>query len=149
MEKHYGDRFAGLILYGSQARGQAESGSDIDLLVLLQASFDYFQEIWNLAELLYPLQLESDRLISVKPAAVQDFQAGILQFYRLARREGIQLWTCRFSSRKLGPTRSGREESLRAAQLLYEAGHCDFAAARAYYAAFYAATAALLSKGME
>ena len=72
-------------------RGQAETGSDIDLLVLLQAPFDYFQEIWNLAELLYPLQLESDRLISVKPAAVQDFQAGILQFYRHARREGIQL----------------------------------------------------------
>ena len=91
MEKHYGDRFAGLILYGSQARGQAEAGSDIDLLVLLQAPFDYFQEIWNLAELLYPLQLESDRLISVKPAAVQDFQAGILKFYRHARREGIQL----------------------------------------------------------
>ena len=41
------------------------------------------------------------------------------------------------------------EESLRAAQLLYEAGHWDFAAARAYYAAFYAATAALLSEGME
>jgi predicted nucleotidyltransferase len=91
LEKHYGDRFAGLILYGSQARGQAEAGSDIDLLVLLQGPFDYFQEIWNLAELLYPMQLESDRLISVKPAAVQDFQAGILQFYRHVRREGIQL----------------------------------------------------------
>ena len=73
LEKHYGDRFAGIILYGSQARGQTEAGSDIDLLVLLQAPFDAFQEIWNLAELLYPLQLESDRLISVKPAAVQDF----------------------------------------------------------------------------
>jgi uncharacterized protein len=91
LEKHYGDRFAGLILYGSQARGQAEVGSDIDLLVLLQGPFDYFQEIWNLVELLYPLQLESDRLLSVKPAAVQDFQAGILQFYRQARREGVQL----------------------------------------------------------
>lgn len=45
LEKHYGDRFAGLILCGSQARGQAEAGSDIDLLVLLQGPFDYFQEI--------------------------------------------------------------------------------------------------------
>ena len=41
------------------------------------------------------------------------------------------------------------EESLQAAQLLYEAGHWDFAAARAYYAAFYAATATLLSEGRE
>ena len=86
--KHYGDQIAGLILYGSQARDQADTESDIDLLVLLYGPFDYFKEIWNLAELLYPLQLESDRLISVKPAAVQDFQAGILQLYRRARREG-------------------------------------------------------------
>jgi hypothetical protein len=41
------------------------------------------------------------------------------------------------------------EESVRAAKLLYEAGHWDFAAARAYYAAFYAASAALLSQGRE
>jgi uncharacterized protein (UPF0332 family) len=41
------------------------------------------------------------------------------------------------------------EESIRAAQLLYEAWHWDFAAARAYYAAFYAATAALLGEGRE
>jgi len=91
LEQYYGDRFAGLILFGSQARGLAEAGSDIDLLVLLQGPFDYFQEIWNLADLLYPLQLEADRLISVKPAAVQDFQAGTVQFYRNARREGVQI----------------------------------------------------------
>ncbi len=91
LERHYGDRFAGLILYGSQASGQAEAGSDIDLLVLLQGPFDYFQEIWSLSELLYPLLLESERLISVKPASVQDFQDGTLQFYRHGRREGIQL----------------------------------------------------------
>lgn len=30
-----------------------------------------------------------------------------------------------------------------------EAGHCDFAAARAYYAVFYAATAALLGEQVE
>jgi uncharacterized protein len=91
LEGHYGDRFAGLLLYGSQVRGQAEPGSDIDLLVLINGPFDYFQEIWSLAELLYPLQLESDCLLSVKPAALQDLQSGTLQFYRNARREGITL----------------------------------------------------------
>jgi len=37
------------------------------------------------------------------------------------------------------------EESLKAARVLEASGHHDFAASRAYYAAFYAATAALLA----
>jgi uncharacterized protein (UPF0332 family) len=41
------------------------------------------------------------------------------------------------------------ETSIRAAQDLAEAGYFDFAASRAYYAAFYAATAALLHEGVE
>jgi uncharacterized protein (UPF0332 family) len=41
------------------------------------------------------------------------------------------------------------EESVQAARVLAAAGHCDFAASRAYYAAFYAATAALLCEGLE
>jgi uncharacterized protein (UPF0332 family) len=41
------------------------------------------------------------------------------------------------------------EQSILAAKLLYEAEHWDFAAARAYYAAFYAASAALLGQGRE
>jgi len=39
-------------------------------------------------------------------------------------------------------------QSLRAARSLLDEGHCDFAASRAYYAAFYAATAALLRRGL-
>jgi uncharacterized protein (UPF0332 family) len=41
------------------------------------------------------------------------------------------------------------EESVQAARVLVAAGHFDFAASRAYYAAFYAATAALLAEGLE
>lgn len=40
-------------------------------------------------------------------------------------------------------------ESLRAAQLMLEEGFSDFAASRAYYAAFYAATSLLPSEGRE
>jgi len=35
LESHYGSRLKGLILYGSVARNQADSMSDIDLFVLL------------------------------------------------------------------------------------------------------------------
>ena len=36
-----------------------------------------------------------------------------------------------------------------AARTLLASGHSDFAASRSYYAAFYAATAALLNEGLE
>ena len=45
LENHYGAQFKGLILYGSMARGQASSASDIDMLVLLSKPFDYFREL--------------------------------------------------------------------------------------------------------
>lgn len=41
------------------------------------------------------------------------------------------------------------EQSLRAAQELASRGYYDFAASRAYYAVFYAATALLLPEGLE
>jgi len=41
------------------------------------------------------------------------------------------------------------EQSIQAAQHLISSGYNDFAASRAYYAAFYAATAVLLHEGLE
>jgi len=89
LESHYGSRFKGLILYGSMARNQASPVSDIDLLVLLSQPFDYFRELHQIIELLYPIQLESDLLISAKPAPHTDFEHGVIQLYRNAKREGV------------------------------------------------------------
>ena len=91
LEEHYGARFAGLVLYGSMARDEAKADSDIDLLVLLNGPFDYFQELRTLTDLLYPIQLASDRLLSAKPAAVDEYKRGRLQLYRNAAREGINV----------------------------------------------------------
>jgi predicted nucleotidyltransferase len=89
LKRYYGSRFSGLILYGSVARNEAASASDIDLLVLLNQPFDYFSELHQIIELLYPVQLESDQLISAKPVPVEDFEHGIIQLYRNAKREGV------------------------------------------------------------
>ncbi len=89
LEQHYGSRLKGLILYGSVARDQADEESDIDLLVLLAPPFDYFEELRTIVELLYPVQLESSRLISAKPVPWDAFQRGDLHLYRVAQREGI------------------------------------------------------------
>lgn len=91
LAEHYGPRFAGLLLYGSLARNQADASSDIDLLVLLNKPFDYFQELRTIVDLLYPLQMESEHLISAKPASVDEFEAGELQLYRNAKREGVSV----------------------------------------------------------
>jgi len=91
LQRHYGARFKGLVLYGSVAREQASPESDIDLLVLLTKPFDYFQELRQIVDLLYPIQLESDRLISAKPAPVDEFEAGSVQLYRNAKREGVRM----------------------------------------------------------
>lgn len=51
-----------------------------------------------------------------------------------SRREVVELW-------------QRAQEALRATRLLLAAGFSDFAASRAYYAAFYAASALLLAEG--
>ena len=89
LEAHYGDRLAGLVLYGSVARNEDDEESDIDLLILLDGDFDYFEELRVIIDILFPTQLESDRLISAKPANVDAFHEGRLQLYRNAKREGI------------------------------------------------------------
>ncbi len=89
LKKHYGDRLKSVILYGSTTRGQASSSSDIDLLVLLSPPVDYFAELRELVDILYPIQLESEQLISAKPVSSRDFELGSISLYRNAKREGI------------------------------------------------------------
>ena len=89
LENNYQSQFKGLILYGSVARNQASAASDIDLLVLLGQPIDYFKELRTIIELLYPVQLESEQLISAKPVPVDEFEHGTIQLYRNAKREGV------------------------------------------------------------
>ena len=89
LKDYYGEKFQGLILYGSMATGQNDNMSDIDLLVLLKKPFNYFRELRTIVELLYPVQLESENLISAKPAAKEEYDSGQILLYRLAKREGL------------------------------------------------------------
>lgn len=89
LAKQYGKRLKGVILYGSMVRGEATTDSDIDLLILLEPPLDYFAELRTLVDVLYPIQLESEQLISAKPVSFTDFEIGSLSLYRNARREGV------------------------------------------------------------
>ena len=89
LSQFYGSRLKGVILYGSIARGEAGPARDIDLLVLLSPPFDYFAELRQIVDVLYPIQLESEQLISAKPALASDYEVGSISLYRNARREGV------------------------------------------------------------
>jgi predicted nucleotidyltransferase len=56
----YRSRLAGVVLYGSRARGDNRPDSDIDILVLLKEPIDWPQERWRLAELAADIGLETD-----------------------------------------------------------------------------------------
>jgi len=88
LEAVHGSRLKGVVLYGSEARGDAQADSDIDVLVLLDAVSDYGHDLRSNLQALYPLALELERRISPKPVDVHQYQTVDCPLYRRARREG-------------------------------------------------------------
>ena len=87
----YGDRLRGVVLYGSEARGEATSDSDVDILVLLTGPVALGREMRTIIEALYPLQLDIDRVLEAFPVDEADYLRGEQAWYRHAQKEGIQL----------------------------------------------------------
>src|SRR5436305_8541821 len=85
----YGERFRGLLLYGSYARGDQREGSDVDLLLLLEGPVNPAREICFTGDLASRLSLASDSVLSVIPADIEDFEQGETIFLRTVRREAI------------------------------------------------------------
>lgn len=89
LSKVYGSRLKGIILYGSEARGEAEPDSDIDMLVILDGGVNLWEDIRKIVDAIYPLQLEVMRPIHALPVDVADYEAGEYALYRNAKRDGI------------------------------------------------------------
>jgi len=91
LECLYGERLARLVLYGSQARGDAGEGSDIDVLVVLVGDVSPCEEIARTSELVARISLRHD--VVVVPAFVSEAQYQREQSPLLlnVRREGVPL----------------------------------------------------------
>jgi predicted nucleotidyltransferase len=92
LQSQYGARFRGLILYGSEARGDAGRDSDIDLLCLLDGPISIYKEIKSVTAATYNIQLEQlDNVFHIIPVDSSQFDSGTTGFYRIVRREGIRI----------------------------------------------------------
>jgi predicted nucleotidyltransferase len=89
LKELYGDRFRGLLLYGSYARGTAWEGSDVDLLLLLEGPVKSVQEILRTDELTASLSLEATLVLSLLPFSIEDFEEGKTMFLRNIREDAI------------------------------------------------------------
>lgn len=87
----YGARVVDVVLFGSQARGDAVVGSDIDVLIVLQDTVSQFEEVARTSEFTSALCLKYDVLISRIFISEEEYQHSQMPFMRNVRREGVHL----------------------------------------------------------
>jgi len=85
----YGPRLVRMILYGSHARGDAESGSDIDVLVVLKGSVNSGEEISRTGAIITEFSLDYGEVISCVFMDADQFMHRNGPLLRNVRREGI------------------------------------------------------------
>jgi predicted nucleotidyltransferase len=89
VKKLYGSRLKDIILYGSYARGDASSASDIDVMVVLSDEVVPGREIDRMIDLITDLNLKYDTLLAVVPVSEKEFSSRNSPLLLNVRREGI------------------------------------------------------------
>ena len=91
LQRIYGERLKGLILYGSYARGDATEGSDIDLILLLEDMSNPISELEKFSGEIHQLDFLYDTVISIIPIEEGQYRTRRLPIILNAKREGIPI----------------------------------------------------------
>ena len=85
----YGDRLKGVYLYGSYARGEGTEDSDIDVAVVLEGSFDAWEEDGRISELTSDLSLQHNCLLMPFFLSEEEHRQTPYAVHRNIVREGV------------------------------------------------------------
>lgn len=91
LEALYGDRLERLILFGSQARGDATPESDVDVLVVLEGEVRPVEEIRRTGGIVADLSLRTGVDVAVAFLSQERFQSEATPFVLNVRREGVRV----------------------------------------------------------
>ena len=91
LREAHGERLSGVVLFGSEARGDAGDDSDIDVLVLLDGPIRYADDLLVNLVALKGLSAELERRISPKPIDAESFLHDDSPLVRAAREEGMRI----------------------------------------------------------
>jgi predicted nucleotidyltransferase len=89
LEKIYGERLRGVLLFGSAARDKLDEDSDIDIAIILDEIPDRFAEREWTGDLGSEIGLEYNMLVSFFFVPQCDYEQGKYATYRAIKREGI------------------------------------------------------------
>lgn len=149
IRKQLDDRLKQVILFGSRARRDHVPDSDYDCLVVVDEVSSEVKDIVDeiAGELLY----QYNTVFSIFPISEKKYRQQTYDPLLMnVRREGIILWMSEKSYREqIRLMIQKADRSLVAAQQLLDKEHYDFASSRAYYAAFYAVQAIILTKNLS
>jgi predicted nucleotidyltransferase len=85
----YGTQLVEMMLFGSQARGDAEPGSDIDVLVVLRSKVSPCEEIARTIEDVADVSLDHNEVVSCVFVSEEQFECERSPLLLNIRREGV------------------------------------------------------------
>ena len=86
-----GDELDSVILYGSQARGHPDEGSDVDVLCIMKSQIDYGELIRRTSEITAQLSLKYDVVISRAFICREDYESRQTPFLMNVHKEQIAI----------------------------------------------------------
>jgi len=91
LQEALGPRLHAVVLFGSEARGEARPDSDIDVMVVVNGTVRWWDDLGFVLRALRPVAMRIDRPISPKVVERSDYERSVFPLFLSVRAEGVAL----------------------------------------------------------